>query len=65
MGSMYWLDWSWDWQNRFYSIGGFECIACCGGEEEEKEEEEKGGGGEFTFTWCTHARTNTNTFGVV
>ena len=40
MGSMYWLDWSWDWQNRFYSIGGFECIACCGGEEEEEEEEE-------------------------
>ena len=64
---MYSLDWSWGWWNRFYSIGGFECIACCGGEEEEKEEEEKGGGGEFTFTWCTHTRTHarTNTFGVV
>ena len=45
MGSMYSLDWSWGWWNRFYSIGGFECIACCGGEEEEKEEEEKGGEG--------------------
>ena len=42
MRLMYSSDWSWGWENRFYSIGGFECIAGGGGEE---EEEERGGKG--------------------
>ena len=39
---MYWSNWSRGWENRFYSIGDFECLAGGGGEEEEG----KGRGGE-------------------
>ena len=36
MRLMYSSDWSWVWENRFYSIGDFECLAGGGGEEEER-----------------------------